>query len=148
MTPTAFMDREHEPSRAEIADALGAVASLWESLTAYVVSRYDVEPTYGAPSKRYGWDVKYRKGGRTLLSLTPDEGRFTALVVLGGAEARAARELDLGEHVRAVFEDAEQLHDGRWLHILVESERDVQDIQVLLALKRRPRRASATTTAA
>jgi hypothetical protein len=142
------MDREHEPSRAEIADALGAVASLWESLTAYVESRYDVEPTFGAPSQRYGWDVKYRKGGRTLLSLTPDEGRFTALVVLGGAEARAARELDLGEHVRAVFEEAEQLHDGRWLYILVESERDVQDIQVLLALKRRPRRAFATTTAA
>ena len=147
MAPTVFMDPNHEPSPAEIAAALGPVATLWDSLTAYVEESYGVEPTYGRPSKRYGWDVKYRKGGRTLLSLTPDEGRFTALVVLGVAEAEAAHDLDLGEHVRTVFEGAEQLHDGRWLFVSVESECDVNDIEALLALKRRPRRAATKTAA-
>lgn len=83
--------------------------------------------------------MKYRKGGKTLMSPTPDDGGFTVLVVLGEKETKAARELDLGEHVRRVFEDARQLRGGRWLFVPVESERDLEDIEALLAVKRRPR---------
>jgi hypothetical protein len=133
------MDPECQPSQAEIADALGPVAPLWAALTAYVEESYGVEPTYGRPSKRYGWDVKYRKGGRTLVSLTPDAGRFTALVVLGAAEAEAVADIELGTHVRTLFEATDQLHDGRWLFVPVESERDVRDLEALLTLKRKPR---------
>lgn len=138
MAPTAFMDAGHVPTQAEIARALGSSASLWERLTRYVADTYRIEPTFIRPTKSYGWEVKFRKGGRTLLSLTPDESAFTALVVLGVAETDKAAGLDLGEHVRRVFAEAEQLRDGRWLFIRVESERDIDDIEALLAVKRRP----------
>jgi hypothetical protein len=132
------MDREHAPTRAEIAIALGAAAHLWDSLTAALDEAYGIEPAFVPPSKSYGWDVKYRKGGRTLVSLTPDRGAFTALVVLGAKEVEAAEDVELGEHVRAVFDEAAQYHDGRWLFVRVESERDVEDVLALLRLKRRP----------
>lgn len=147
MAPTVFMDPEHGPTQAEIAAALGPVAPLWGSLAAYIDESYGIEPAFVQPSRKYGWALKYRKGGRTLVSLTPDEGSFTALLVLGAAESDAARELDLGEHVRHLLEEATQYHDGRWLFIEVQSERDVRDIQALLAVKRRPQR-RATRTAA
>lgn len=139
MAPTAFMHRERQPTEEEILSALGPVASLWKRLTGYVQDAYGVEPTFVPPSRHYGWDVKYRKGGKTLVSLTPDEGRFTALVVLGEKETEAARELVVGSHVRRVFDEARQLRDGRWLFVGVESERDVEDLEKLLAVKRRPR---------
>jgi hypothetical protein len=139
MTPTAFMDRDRPPTASEIADALGSAAPLWDRMTRFVETSYGVEPTLVPPSKNYGWDVKYRKGGKTLVSLTPDEGRFTALVVLGQKEAAGASDLELGAHVRSVLAEARPLRDGRWLFVLVESERDVEDIERLLALKRRPR---------
>jgi Protein of unknown function (DUF3788) len=139
MGPTAFMDTMRAPTAKEIADALGPAAGFWKRLTRYVEQSYDIEPVFGAPSKNYGWDVKYRKGGRTLVSLTPDRGEFTALVVLGAAESDAARDLELGDHVRRVFDEAKPLHDGRWLFIKVESDRDVDDVEALLAVKRRPR---------
>jgi predicted RNA-binding protein with PUA-like domain len=41
--------------------------------------------------------------------------------------------------VQGVFDDARQLRDGRWLFVQVESERDVEDNDKLLAVKRRPR---------
>lgn len=143
MTPTVFMDRERPPTPAEIAEALGLSAPLWDRLTSFVANAYGIDPTHVPPSRNYGWDVKYRKGGKTLVSLTPDEGRFTALVVLGEKETQAVRGLDLGEHVRGVFESARQLRDGRWLFIDVASERDVEDIEKLLAVKRRPHAAAA-----
>ena len=139
MAPTAFMDRDRQPTAEEIARALGESAGLWEQLTTFIRESYGIEPTYVPPSKNYGWEVKYRKGGKTLVSLTPDRGGFTALVVLGEEETRAARELDLGQHVRRVFADARQLRDGRWLFVRIESDRDVDDIERLLAVKRRPR---------
>lgn len=139
MTPTVFMERDHQPTPEEIAEALGTSASLWGRLTAFVANAYGIEPTFVPPSRNYGWDVKYRKGGKTLVSLTPDEGGFTALVVLGEKEAEAARGLHLGAHVRRGFEEARQLRDGRWLFVPVESDRDVDDIEALLAVKRRPR---------
>jgi hypothetical protein len=139
MAPTVFMDKGHQPTEAEIVDALGSKAALWERLTARIDEAYGIEPTYVPPSRNYGWDVKYRRGGKTLVSLTPDEGGFAALVVLGEKETEAARELDLGEHVRGVLDVARQLRDGRWLFVSVESGRDVDDIEALLAVKRRPR---------
>jgi hypothetical protein len=117
------------------------VAPLWQRLTTFIADAYVIEPTYVPPSRNYGWDVKYRKGGKTLVSLTPEEGRFTALVLLGEKESEAARALDLGAHVRKVFDEARPLRDGRWLIIPVESNRDVEDIEALLAVKRRPRSA-------
>lgn len=139
MAPTAFMDPDHVPTEPEIAAALGTSAPLWARLTTHVDEAYGIEPTLVPPSRNYGWDVKYRKGGKTLVSLTPDEGGFTALVVLGEKEAEAVGELELGEHVRSVFDEARQLRDGRWLFVRVESERDVEDVERLLAVKRRPR---------
>ena len=146
MTPTVFMDPGHAPTDAEIAASLGPAARFWDALTTQLAGAYGIEPTLVPPSRNYGWDLKYRKGGQTLVSLTPDHDSFTALVVLGAKETEAARELDLGEHVRAVFEEARQYHDGRWLFVSVASERDVDDVMRLLRLKRRPRRP--TTTAA
>lgn len=139
MASTAFMDRDRPPTASEIAEALGSVAPLWERIERFVETSYGVEPTFVPPSKNYGWDVKYRKGGKTLVALTPDRGGFTVLVVLGEKETEAARELDLGPHVQDVFDAARQLRDGRWLFVHVESERDVDDIERLLAVKRRPR---------
>lgn len=139
MAPTAFMDRDRQPTASEIAEALGSTAPLWDRIRRFVETSYEVEPTFVPPSKNYGWDLKYRKGGKTLVSLTPDRGGFTALVVLGEKETEAARELDLGHHVQGVFDGARQLRDGRWLFVHVESGRDVDDIERLLAVKRRPR---------
>ena len=145
MAPTVFMDPEHVPGDREIARALGSSAPLWERLTEYVEESYGIEPTSVPPSRNSGWDVKYRKGGKTLVALTPVEGGFTALVVLGEKETEAARGLGLGDHVRAVLDGARQLRDGRWLFIAVESDRDVDDVEALLAVKRRPNGARSST---
>lgn len=65
MAPTAFMDRDRPPTAREIAKALGSSAPLWERITRFVETSYGIEPTFVPPSRNYGWDVKYRKGGKT-----------------------------------------------------------------------------------
>jgi hypothetical protein len=124
----------------EFAAGLGRAETLWGDLTAAMNERYRIEPTVVPARGENGAEVKYRKAGRTLLTLLPREGSFTALVVLGGAETKRALELDLGRGVRQVLEEATQYHDGRWLFVPVKSKRDVRDLVSLIALKRRPDR--------
>lgn len=88
--------------------------------------------------KNYGWNMWYRKSGKSLVSLYPQQGRLIAQVVLGKAEVEKAEALTLGEHVGKVFRETPQLHDGRWLFIPLLSAADVDDVEQLMLAKKRP----------
>ena len=92
--------------------------------------------TYGG--KNYGWNLWYRKSGKSLASLYPQENAFIAQVVLGREQVEKALTLPLGENVRRVVHETPSLHDGRWLFIKITTETDVTDVEQLLLLKKRP----------
>ncbi len=64
------------------------------------------------------------------------------LVILGKKEVEKALP-KLGEltpGAREVFENTEQLHDGRWLWIRVFNADDVNSVKLLLNAKRKPKK--------
>ncbi len=136
-----FLDKEHQPTPEEISAALGPVQPLWERLTRFISDAYEMPGELSYGGKKYGWNVWYRKSGKTLASLYPQEAHFVAQVVLGREQAEKAFALELGENVGRALRESPQLHDGRWLFIQVRTERDMEDIQQLLQIKKRPRRA-------
>ena len=71
----------------------------------------------------------------------PEHGAFSVLIVLGKKEAEKALAMadEFGANARAVLEDTEQLHDGRWLWIRVLDVDDAEDVERLLRAKRKPR---------
>ena len=95
-----------------------------------------VDMTYGG--KNYGWNLWYRKSGRSLVSLYPQENAFIAQVVLGREQVEKALSLSLGENVGRVLHETPSLHDGRWLFIKITTETDLVDVEQLLMLKKRP----------
>jgi hypothetical protein len=140
MTIGAFLDKQHTPTQDEIRAVLASAFSLWERLVQFIAESYGLrgELTYGG--KKYGWNLWYRKSGKALASLYPQQGYFVAQVVLGRQQVEQAYQMPLAANVRSVLENTPQFHDGRWLFIKVISEEDVTDIQQLLMVKKRPRR--------
>jgi len=134
-----ILDEDHEPSEREIIATIGA-GDLWLDLKEYLERSYDFHPEPVFYGKKYGWTIRYRKSGKTLISLFPEHGAFTALVVLGKKEGeRVAGRLDeLSSTTRALIGDAKQLHDGKWLWIRVFERSHVEDVKRLLAVKRKP----------
>lgn len=140
MTFERMMDRSKLPTEEEIQAHIGQpVNDCWAALDRYMKETYQVElqPVFG-PS--YGWSTRYRKGGRPLCEILPEKGAFTVLVVLGKKEAEQAFAAldDFGPTVRVCLENTPAFHDGRWLWIRVHQPRDVEDIQRLVAYKRKP----------
>lgn len=142
MSYERLLDKGHRPSEEEILNTIDQTAA-WLDLRQYIEENYDFASELAFFAKKYGWTVRYRKSGKTLCSLFPENGAFSALVVLGKKEAEKALAMldEFGPEVRTVLENTEQLHDGRWLWIRVLSVGDADDVKRLLRLKRRPRKA-------
>ncbi|MFQ5761995.1 MAG: DUF3788 domain-containing protein [Candidatus Bathyarchaeia archaeon] len=136
-------DKTHKPTEDEIISFIGARAKgAWLEIRHFLEDRYDLVPEtvfYGA---KYGWTIRYRKGGKTLCSLFPEEGGFTVLIVLGKEESEKTLSMydELSSKVRRLLADARQLHDGRWLWIRLLTTSDAEDVKKLLQVKRKPKK--------
>lgn len=108
----------------------------------FIENYYDIEPEilfYGA---KYGWTVRYRKGGKILCSLFPEKDGFAILITLGKKESEKAFSLcdELSSKIQKLLRNTKQRHDGRWLWIRLLAKSDTDDVKKLLQIKRRPKK--------
>ncbi len=138
MTVGIFLEKDRPPTQKEIERALGKRYGLYELLVDFMKRSYQLDGTLSYGGKNYGWNLWFRRSGKTLLNLFPQDGFCVAQVVLGQEQIEKARTLKLGKRVAEVFSKASQFHDGRWLYAPVKTAKDARDIQELVALKRTP----------
>ncbi len=140
MPISAFADKEHQPSFDEVCAIVGSRLPLWLALNEFVFEFYGLPGEWKFGGKSYGWNICFRKSGRTLVSFYPQAEGLTTQLVLGQAQVPQALNLKLNAKVRRVLLETPQLHDGRWLFIPVRTERDVRDIEQLVLVKAPPKR--------
>ncbi len=140
-----MMDKSAQPSDAEMAQWIGLpLAEEWTALRKFLEATYGIDPVFNSGGKRYGWNLQYRKGGRPLCELYPEQGSFTVLVILGKVELDQAMERmeTFGVLVRQALTETPRFHDGCWMYIRVSDPLtcpgDVQDLEQLVMIKRKP----------
>jgi len=138
MAIRAFVDKEHQPTMREIFASIGTKRKSWEGLAQFIADNYRIEGDFAFYGKNYGWALRFRKGGKALVSIYPGKDSFTVQIVLSETLVEKASGLRLGRNVRKVLENAHQFPEGRWLFMRIESEQDITDVQQLLVLKARP----------
>ena len=136
-----FTDKSRQPADAEVHEAIGVRLPLWQDLVRFIRETYpaqeDFKFLYG---KTYGWALRFRIKGQILTSLYPTQGGFTVQVNLSPEAVEQARSEGLGHNVQQAIERANPYPEGRWLFVPVESGKDVQDVQRLLALRAQTKR--------
>lgn len=139
MTAGDFRNFDQQPTQVEIRSALGLRYPLWERLTRFIESNYQIKGEFSTwgPAE-VGWGLRYSRKGRALVALYPGNNSIIAQVVLGKAQAERALNLELGEKVSKLLREVPQLRDGRWLSIPVLDEADATDVEKLLLVKMRP----------
>lgn len=138
MPMSYFTDKNEKPTDEDILKALGAAQVQWVDLLRFIAEKFMIPPELSFGGKNYGWNLWYRKSGKSLVTLYPQQDCFVAQVVLGKDQVEKALSLVLGENVGGALRSTPQLHDGRWLFITARSDQDVADIQQLLVAKRKP----------
>lgn len=130
---------EKQPTETEISSFIDD--PMWEDLNKFVQDSYQVSPAYSYSqcAGQPGWNVKYKKAGRSLCTLYPMDGFFIALVVIGTKEREEAELLkpSLSKHVQKLMETADISAMGQWLMVNVTDEEILDNVKWLIQLRRK-----------
>ena len=93
---------------------------------------------YGGMNR--GWSLRYKKT-KAFTTLVPEYRRFSAVVVMGGAEREKFEERRYvwRPHLVKRYDEAKTYVDGKWLTLAISSTDDLDDVTALLTMKRPPR---------
>ena len=133
--------RSQEPTLEQIASFIDS--PLWNGLCRWSEGAYSIVPKveYSTCSGAPGWNVKYKKGGRSLCTLYPDAGAYTALVTVGAKEAPEAELLlpSCSDYIRELFARTQTFNGARWLMIRVSDAAVLEDVKKLIRLRVAPK---------
>jgi hypothetical protein len=140
MTVGAWRRWADHPSPEQLSEHMSERGlALWQSMRGWLRATYGLEGEVAWTDEDAGWVLRYRRNGRSLVTLFPSaDGGFSALVVLGPSLWGAVRELALSEPTWDAFSFATPYADGRWLFLRVADATMVGDIRRLVALKAPP----------
>lgn len=132
------LDQSEEPTMDMISTYIGN--PLWNKLCGYLEEQYQIKPSveYSCCSAQPGWNVKYKKAGRSLCTLYPMEGYFIAMVVIGEKE-REKTELELPfftEYLQQLYRQTQIFMHQKWLMIQVTKEDVLDDVMHCIAIRR------------
>jgi len=123
---------------------LGAASPAWERLLGHIRYYYVMDEKWaeGKPTHKHYNNLFIRRSGKSFIGLSLRDGYFMATVTLGKDEQeKFGEQRDIfSEAVVKQFDEAEALHDGKWLGFTVRDELFIEDIINLLRIKRKPNR--------
>lgn len=128
------------PTLNQVADYVAN--SLWTEFNSRMQMSYQIDPImeYSRCSMQRGWNIKYKKSGKSLCTLYPMSKYFTVLVVIGGKEMQEAEFLVHGcsSYVQDVFKSTKTGQGQKWLMIDVRDKRTINDVFTLINLRKKP----------
>ena len=137
------------PTPKQIEGWLGRDAyGFWQRVTRLIEQNYPKVfiPDWLFGGKKHGWSLRYKKG-RSFCTLIPEKNRLAILIVFGAEERRKVETIrrELSVRTRKDYDEAATYHDGKWLLITVDTYEVINDIELLLAVKRRSKQRNNAT---
>ena len=94
---------------------------------------------YSSCSLAKGWNVKFKKAGRALCALYPQEQFFHVMVVVGRREKEAVEALlpEFTPELQGIYRQADEWNGQRWLTIPLEDQnRLYEEVFRLIQIRR------------
>lgn len=94
---------------------------------------------YSSCSLEKGWNVKFKKAGRTLCTIYPRENYFTVMVVVGAKEKASVEEMlpKCTVELQDIYHQTREGNGQRWLMIDLEVKDDLYyDLLQLIQIRR------------
>ena len=146
-----MIQRDKCPADPDIAAWVGREAyGYWKKVT-HLIERYYhgvFVPEWLFGGKKHGWSLRYKKS-KSFCTLIPEKNRFALLIVFGAEEREkvSAVRNSLSAKTQGTYDEAATYHDGKWVLLAVDSDRVIEDVRILLSIKRKPKIAGKKQTA-
>jgi len=96
----------------------------------------------GKPESPYRDELKFRRAGKTVLTIYVREGRYDFVVIFGKAE-RVKFEVQrdaFPRKIQDIYDNAKTYHDGKWMLIPVADLETLEAVKGLILIKKKPNR--------
>lgn len=135
-----ILDSRIEPTIKQLGEYVGN--QLWHDFCNYLIAEYKIKPhlDYSKCSWQPGWNVKFKKAGKNLCTLYPQDGYFTVLIVIGNKEKEAVETLlsTFTSKLQEIYNETKEGNGQRWLMIDLEDDDNCYlGVKELIALKRK-----------
>ena len=115
--------------------------SLFSRFCAELSERYQTEGQleFSKCSWEHGWNVKFKKAGKSLCTIYPRENYFTVLVVIGKKEKDLVEAIlpECEPEIQNVYHQTQEGNGQRWLMIDLEDEDSVyENVLKLIEIRR------------
>ena len=113
---------------------------LWDKLCTYIQDHYHVHPKFefSKCSFEYGWNVKFKKGSRSLCTVYPRENYFCVMIVIGKKE-KVIVEPQLSTFtpdIQKIYKNTKEGNNQRWLMIDLEDDNQrYNDVKRLIDIR-------------
>ncbi|MCL2775820.1 MAG: DUF3788 domain-containing protein [Oscillospiraceae bacterium] len=135
---------EKQRELVEQADAFGKrldelpqnISNIWKKMVGYIRVNYIMDEFWNGKS------LKFRRGGKTLTSLSLSAERVNALVIFGKHERAVFEENPsaFSAMIQKYYDDSKTYHDGKWMFIDITDDIIADEVMALLRIKKLPNR--------
>ncbi|MDO5558902.1 MAG: DUF3788 domain-containing protein [Oscillospiraceae bacterium] len=105
--------------------------SLFNELISYMESEYkaQVKIEYSGDKVLLGWNVKFKKAGRTLCTVYPRKGYYHMLLIVGSKEKQRTEQLlpTLSSEFQKIYNDTKEGMGQRWMLFDFAARTDLYD---------------------
>ncbi|MDU5080466.1 DUF3788 domain-containing protein [uncultured Tissierella sp.] len=134
---SALYGPNNQPSLDEINRYVNT--QLWQRLNLFLQSIYHINPKlyYSQCSMQPGWNVKYRKYGKSLCTLYPMSGFYIALIVISNKESLETQLMlpSYAKYTQNLYQNTTSSHGSRWLMIKVTEPKVLDDVISLIQIR-------------
>ena len=134
---------ENMPSQSIMTELLGPpLYDVWQALCSAIDEKYDMERIWNAGGKRWTYEYKYRRGGKTLCSLYAKNNCVGFMIIFGKDERAKFEDIreTVSDTVCKQYDEAQTYRDGKWVMFEPADTTEFDDYMKLLAIKRKSNR--------
>jgi len=138
--PERIYQQEPLPDLKELRKFISSKKTIkaFDSLLKFLEDNYNFEQQIFFGGKKFGVMLRYRKNGKTLVSIFPEKDAFSVVLVYGKKEVitfEANRE-SFSTFMTDIFDNTPQLHDGRWMLITLTDNSLLSDLEKMIMIKK------------
>lgn len=134
-----LQDKSYCPTLEEIGEYIKNPVFLQFCLDIEVKYKCKEKIEFSSCSWEKGWNVKFKKAGKSLCTIYPREGYFTILIVIGSAERKSAEAVlpECTGELREIYQQTKEGNGQRWLMIDLEDKEEMyRDVLRLIEIRR------------
>jgi len=87
-------------------------------------------------------ELKFRRGGKTILTIYIREDRYDFLLIYGKAEREKFEERRAGfpQKILDIYDNGKTYHDGKWMSVPVADMETLEAVKQMIMIKKKPNR--------